>query len=738
MRRGDLRIESMRLSQVGPCRTHAFRVAIRSLLVALLAATLAIGGSTLAMARPARAASSGGLFLAQSVGKGCLAMPSDHVSLPGAVTGGDELVLLVSGQGYKGAAPVVKGVSDPVNGSWTALANDHSLTGDGAKYLSYAVYVVRKAKASSGVTATVEQSVGQSAASATLLDVRGSSGIAYSSFASNITHSWGPGIGNTSVAGSAGALVLELFGVYNYGESTGVGSGWTMQSAVGVCTGVVSGVQMPSKSSMVPAAGTIGSETWYIGGELSLVPGGSAPVPVPVNTVAPSVSGAAQQGQTLTASRGSWSNSPTSYGYQWQSCTSTCSNITGQTASAYTASSGDVGKTLQVIVSATNGGGSASATSNQTQTITAAPAGGGGSGLNGLHVRGNEMVDGSGNIVHLHGANRSGTEYACIQGWGMFDGPNDAPSVAAMAAWHINIVRVPLNEDCWLGINGVNPAYSGANYINAVVNYVNLLHSYGIYAELSLMFGAPGTAQATFQNGAPDQDHSPAMWASMAQTFKNDPNVILAPWSETWYWPQNSDWQCWLNGCNNLANYGGGPFDGDSTCGNNCYYYTTAGTQEAVTVMRQNAYHGPIAITCLDYANGCGAYNSNGMTGSWVQYKPTDPDNSVMAEVHLYGGNGCATASCLNQEILPIRQAGYPVMLGEVGEYYNWSDCPSTSYMQQFIPWAEANDVGMEAWAWDTWGACSGGLVSNYNGTAAQGDGAYVQSNYTSTYPANP
>src|SRR6202022_5119823 len=74
-----------------------------------------------------------------------------------------------------------------------------------------------------------------------------------------------------------------------------------------------------------------------------------------------------------------------------------------------------------------------------------------------ISVSGNHLTNGSGQTVRLLGVNRSGTEYACIQGWGIFDGPNDATSVAAMANWHINAVRVPLNEDCWLNINGLNP-----------------------------------------------------------------------------------------------------------------------------------------------------------------------------------------------------------------------------------------------------------------------------------------
>ncbi|HUZ01734.1 MAG TPA: hypothetical protein VMU89_15400, partial [Thermomicrobiaceae bacterium] len=42
------------------------------------------------------------------------------------------------------------------------------------------------------------------------------------------------------------------------------------------------------------------------------------PPPVPVNTAVPTVTGNAIQGQTLTETHGTWSNSPTSYTYHWQ------------------------------------------------------------------------------------------------------------------------------------------------------------------------------------------------------------------------------------------------------------------------------------------------------------------------------------------------------------------------------------------------------------------------------------
>ena len=48
--------------------------------------------------------------------------------------------------------------------------------------------------------------------------------------------------------------------------------------------------------------------------------------------------------------------------------------------------------------------------------------------LLGLHVSGNRLLNPSGSPVHLHGVNRAGTEYACVQGWGIWDGPVDAAS----------------------------------------------------------------------------------------------------------------------------------------------------------------------------------------------------------------------------------------------------------------------------------------------------------------------
>jgi len=90
----------------------------------------------------------------------------------------------------------------------------------------------------------------------------------------------------------------------------------------------------------------------------------------PSNVAVPIISGTPQQGDSLTASPGSWSGTPTSYGYQWFRCSSTgCSGVGGATLSAYVLGSGDVGYQTRVRVSASNAAGSGAATSVSTATI---------------------------------------------------------------------------------------------------------------------------------------------------------------------------------------------------------------------------------------------------------------------------------------------------------------------------------------------------------------------------------
>lgn len=101
----------------------------------------------------------------------------------------------------------------------------------------------------------------------------------------------------------------------------------------------------------------------------------AASAAAPTNTTPPSISGTPKAGSTLTANDGSWSNSPTSFTYQWQRCASdgrACGDITAGTSKTYVPTTGDVGHALRVVVTAVNADGRSSATSDPTAPVNSA------------------------------------------------------------------------------------------------------------------------------------------------------------------------------------------------------------------------------------------------------------------------------------------------------------------------------------------------------------------------------
>jgi hypothetical protein len=95
-----------------------------------------------------------------------------------------------------------------------------------------------------------------------------------------------------------------------------------------------------------------------------------APVPAPVSTALPLISGAPQVGSTLSTTAGTWTNSPTSFAYQWARCNPGCTPV-GTSTNTYIPVAGDIGSTITATVTATNAGGpSTPATSTPTSAVT--------------------------------------------------------------------------------------------------------------------------------------------------------------------------------------------------------------------------------------------------------------------------------------------------------------------------------------------------------------------------------
>ena len=306
-----------------------------------------------------------------------------------------------------------------------------------------------------------------------------------------------------------------------------------------------------------------------------------------------------------------------------------------------------------------------------------------------VHVQGNQLVDSAGHVVKLRGVNRSGTEYACAQGWGFFDGPSDSTSVAAIRAWRVNVVRVPLNETCWLAINGVNPAYAGANYQTAISDFVGRLNRAGMLVILELHWSAAGTAIALGQAPMPDRDHTPEFWRQVATAYGNNKAVIFDLFNEP-FPDHNTDtpeaWICWRNG---------------GTCAG--FTYQVAGMQQLVDTIRSTGATNVIMVGGVQYA---------ATLSRWLANKPTDPLNNLAASWHIYNFSWCATQACWDSTAAPVAQQ-VPLVLGELGQNDRGS-----AFVTALMDWMNARQggAGYLGWSWDVWGDPLD-LISSYDGT---------------------
>jgi len=309
-----------------------------------------------------------------------------------------------------------------------------------------------------------------------------------------------------------------------------------------------------------------------------------------------------------------------------------------------------------------------------------------------LKVAGNKLVDENGQQVVLHGVDRSGTEFACVQpGNSIFNGPNDHSSVTSMLSWKINSVRIPLNEDCWLGINGLPSSVSGPTYQKAVSQFVNLFLQNNIYVILDLHWTADGTTVPKGQAAMPNQDHSIDFWKSVASYFKGNDTIIFdlfnEPFPDNGNWNDAGAWKCWR--------------DGGSSCSG--LSFQAAGMQDLVNAVRSVGATNVLMLGGLAWSNSF---------AQWITYLPNDTMHNIAGSWHSYNFNYCNNMACWNQYVLPVAQK-YPIIIGEMGE----NDCQS-SYIGSVMSFADSNKISYLGWTWNTWDCDSGpALITDYSGT---------------------
>jgi hypothetical protein len=285
-------------------------------------------------------------------------------------------------------------------------------------------------------------------------------------------------------------------------------------------------------------------------------------------------------------------------------------------------------------------------------------------------------------------------------------------------AWHANAVRLPLNEDCWLGINGATAA-NGDAYRRTVTRYVRALHRAGLVVILDLHWNAPGAAAAMGQQLMADADHAPTFWRSVARAFRHDAGVVFDLYNEPKLSasrivsPATSPWQCWLRGCTVRS---------PVTPAGPEVPWQTAGMQALIDTIRSVGAPQPIMLGGLE-----GASDLDGFPTQQLHDDGAGRGRQLIASFHAYwyGVNG---AKCVEttqpgcdlsvQEQRWGRELGTllgrtPIVVGEIGEF----DCTST-FVDHLMDWADGWQLSYLAWAWVP-ASCDGypALVSGYDGS---------------------
>ncbi|MFB7598596.1 cellulose binding domain-containing protein [Streptomyces sp. NPDC056160] len=316
-----------------------------------------------------------------------------------------------------------------------------------------------------------------------------------------------------------------------------------------------------------------------------------------------------------------------------------------------------------------------------------------------LHVNGNRLLDADGTPRRLLGVNRSGGEFMCVQGYGVFDGPVDDAAVKAIADWKANAVRIPLNEECRLGLSNVDPAYAGERYIDAVKQLVARVEAQGMTPIVELHWtngqytgnsAGCSDVHATCQKPMPDARYTPSFRSSADGTFKDDRAVAFdlfnEPYPDRAMSGATEAWKCWRDG---------------GTCPG--IGYEVAGMQDLVDAVRGTGAKNVILAGGLAYSHDL---------SQWLTYRPDDPAGDLVAAYHVHDFNTCASESCWNSTLAPVA-ARVPLVAGEIGE----NTC-SHGFADRVMKWFDDHGLSYLGWTWNTWDCSSGpALITDYDGT---------------------
>ena len=338
-------------------------------------------------------------------------------------------------------------------------------------------------------------------------------------------------------------------------------------------------------------------------------------------------------------------------------------------------------------------------------------------------VRDGELVDArTGDPWVPRGVVWGSFETACAQGWGYsaldaLGGPGRASGGGAgdageedreaaasaqadvLASWAVDTVRLPLNQDCWLGTRGAPvsdefAARTPAGYRAAVDAFVEALNARGMVVVLTLhsrkRIGSPEAGSLAM----PDSE-SLAFWRAVAARYAERPSVLF----EAFHEPHSRedaagrrvldlDWACWRDGgCRAPVEDDGVPVKAGGPT------YDAQGMADVVAAIRRAGADQPVLLPGPDRARDLSA---------WREWAPVD--DQLVAALHVGSptagtpgatsdGPGCGP-TCWRRVLAPLADQ-VPLLTTELGP---GAQLPGSAALH--LQWAADHGVGVLARSW--------------------------------------
>jgi endoglucanase len=409
------------------------------------------------------------------------------------------------------------------------------------------------------------------------------------------------------------------------------------------------------------------------------------------------------------------------------SSTAGSSSSSSSSSGGASSSSGSSSSSSGSSSSSSSGGASSSSGSSSSSSNSSSAA-------FGIAVAGDKFVSTqTGSVLQLLGVSVSGLEQggtSFANGVENYGNATD-PGFAAMASWNMNMVRIPLNEDTWLGRNNcANDGGASSTLQSNLKQAVANANAAGIYVILDLHWTAPNSFGCPEGQGSmPDAENSVAFWTSVATAFKGNPAVIFELFNEPFGTNVYGNWVATINSgapagqsasdVSILVN--GGTYDNGYMyqCNNGCnltagQMYTapgtasfkTAGYQTIINAIRATGATNVILTNPIGWA---------GQIETWLGARPVDPAGQLGVGWHEDGSNTSAAQAVLT--------AGYPIVITEA---YGIGDATFT--------WAMSNHVGFSYWAWVDW---AGGILTNAKTPTPNSLGTTLKNSYCSQGSVN-